>query len=213
MPKDRIAEWILSLVVPPDRAASTVGDLMEDAGKGGWLWFWMCVARTALAFLLRNLAAAPLRLTGFAVLGWFAYMTASVILWLCGFVLATLLWGMAYFFTHHTGLELVANLLRIRFDWPPPPTGVMHWMEALMVWMMAPFQVGRFAARCWPGREVAAWIVMLMVWPLMAVFVPFVGLSTRVSLPVLPAVQAFVLLGLLWERRQSALAISLKPRS
>lgn len=44
--KDRIAEGLLALVTTPDRATSTVGDLMEHAGQRGGLWFWSSVLRT-----------------------------------------------------------------------------------------------------------------------------------------------------------------------
>lgn len=201
---DCIAEWILSLVVVRDRAASAVGDLMEDAVAHGPLWFWESVVRTALAFLWRSLAEAPLRLAGFAVAGWFAYMMASLILWLGGYVAVILLWGMGYFLTHHTGLELLSNILRIRFDWPPPPPAVTHWVEPLAIYVLAPLQVGRWAARCSPGREVAVCAAMALSWPALAILIPFVAVSVRVGLPMMPVIQACVLLGALWERRESA---------
>jgi hypothetical protein len=59
MTKSRIAEWILSQVLPPDRAASTVGDWMEDVDKRGNIWLWSCVFRTAIAGLWREIADNP----------------------------------------------------------------------------------------------------------------------------------------------------------
>ena len=58
---------------------------------------------------------------------------------------------------------------------------------------VAPFQVGRLSSRSWPGREIAACVVVLLVWPLMATVVPFVAVSTRVSLHTIPVIQTFVL--------------------
>jgi hypothetical protein len=71
IPSPRIAEWIVALVLPPDRAASAVGDWMEDAAERGQVWFWCCVFRTVLAHVWRDLAASPLTmarlgLSGFA---------------------------------------------------------------------------------------------------------------------------------------------------
>lgn len=38
----RVAEWVLSQVLPPDRATSTVGDWLGDATDRGRLRFWSC---------------------------------------------------------------------------------------------------------------------------------------------------------------------------
>jgi hypothetical protein len=64
-----VAEWILSLVVAPDRAASTVGDLVEEATSRGTLWFWSCVLRTAGSHLWHELTVSPLRMFGLAFWG------------------------------------------------------------------------------------------------------------------------------------------------
>lgn len=210
VPSDRIAEWVLTLVTAPDRAASAVGDLMEDAVARGRLWFWVHVARTALTLLWRGLTVAPVGMTGYAVIAWFVYMLMVAILSFGGSVLVTLLWGMGYFLTHHTGLELLANLLRVRFDWPPLPTEFADWVELLVIGIVAPVQVGRFTARCWPGREAAAWVVMSLLWPFMVIYIPCVGMFHRASLPMVPVIQTFVLVGMLWERRVPSPA-ELKP--
>ena len=69
MPSAAVAEWILSLVAPPDRAASTVGDLVEEASSRGTLWFWSCVLRTAGSHLWHDLTLSPLRMLGLAFWG------------------------------------------------------------------------------------------------------------------------------------------------
>jgi hypothetical protein len=61
------AEWILSLV--SDNAASTVGDLVEEASSRGALWFWASVLRTACSHFWHDLSACPLRMVGLAFWG------------------------------------------------------------------------------------------------------------------------------------------------
>src|SRR6185312_14473587 len=48
------AEWILSRVMPADRAAAVIGDLTEDATSRGSVWFWRSVVRIAVSQLLRR---------------------------------------------------------------------------------------------------------------------------------------------------------------
>jgi hypothetical protein len=69
-----IAEWILALVTTRDRAASTVGDLMEGATTRGGGWFWTGVLRTAASLLWRDVAEHPARVTGLAFLGLAVYI-------------------------------------------------------------------------------------------------------------------------------------------
>lgn len=200
MPNARFAEWILSLVTTRDRASSAVGDFMEDDARGR-VWFWICVSRTALSILWRSFAAAPLSMVAFAVVGWFGYMAITLILGFVAEIVITLCWGLTYFFSHHTGLELLANLLRIRLDWPPPPPGIARGVEAIVIWIAAPIQVGRLTARRWPGREIAVWLTMLLLWPIMATYIPFAATSTRITLPMIPLIQVSMLVGILWEHR------------
>jgi hypothetical protein len=74
------AEWILTLTTTNDRAASTVGDLLEEASSRGGLWFWSSVLRTASSHLWRGLRAAPLRIVGLAFSGLLAYLVLFVCL-------------------------------------------------------------------------------------------------------------------------------------
>jgi hypothetical protein len=173
---------------------------MEDDARGR-VWFWICVSRTALSILWRSFAAAPLSMVAFAVVGWFGYMAITLILGLAAEIVITLCWGLTYFFSHHTGLELLANLLRIRLDWPPPPRGIARVVEATVIWIAAPIQMGRLTARHWTGREIAVWLTMLLLWPIMAAYIPFAATSTRITLPMIPLIQASVLVGILWEHR------------
>jgi hypothetical protein len=72
------AEWILSLVTEPDRASSTVGDLVEESSPRGALWFWASVWRTAGSHFWRDLSASPLRMAGLAFCGLAACVLAGV---------------------------------------------------------------------------------------------------------------------------------------
>jgi hypothetical protein len=174
---------------------------MEDVPARGWRWFWLSVIRTALSIIWRTFAAAPLSMIAFAVGGWFVYMAVAIILSVIAQILVTLSWGLAFFFAHHTGLELLVNLLKIRLDWPPAPPGLLHVVEAFVVRVVAPLRMGSLTARYWRGREIAAWLVMALLWPIMIVYVPFAAMSIRVSLTMIPMIQASILVGILRERR------------
>lgn len=47
--RDRAAEWLLSGIMPPDRASSIVGDLSERGAFGGHASFWTTVLRIGIA--------------------------------------------------------------------------------------------------------------------------------------------------------------------
>lgn len=114
MRRDRVAESLLSLVGPADRAASAVGDLMEQAPGRGGLWFWRAFTRLWLAMLGRDLMAAPFTMAISCAAAWFVYMLGSVAFGVALYVLVTLAWGIAYLFANHTGVELLTELLKVR---------------------------------------------------------------------------------------------------
>jgi len=84
MTKSRVAECILSQVVPPDRAASTVGDWLEDAPKRGNVWFWSCVLRTAVSRVWSDLAESPGFMLDLALrsclFSWLLYVVGTIVL-------------------------------------------------------------------------------------------------------------------------------------
>ncbi|MBI5280897.1 MAG: hypothetical protein HY858_04380 [Candidatus Solibacter usitatus] len=49
------AEWILRLVTTPERAASTTGDLLEEASGRSAFWFWSSTLRTAACHVWKDL--------------------------------------------------------------------------------------------------------------------------------------------------------------
>jgi hypothetical protein len=204
MRSDRFAEGLLSLVAPADHAASTVGDLMEEADARGSLWFWQSVVRVAFSRLVRDLLAAPLTMVAASAFSWFLYMGLCLALGLGGYVVVTLLWGGAYVLAHHTAFELLADVLRLRFDWPPIPVWTTYAIQATVLFAIAPFQIGRSSAPYWRGHELSLVLIMLLIWSAMAVLVPIVGVGIAATPRMMPVAMTFVLIGLLSARRGAA---------
>jgi len=204
MRSDRFAEGLLSLVAPADHAASTVGDLLEEADARGSLWFWQSVVRVAFSLLVRDLLAVPLTMVAASAFSWFLYMGLCPALGLGGYVVVTLLWGGAYVLAHHTGFELLADVLRLRFDWPPIPVWTTYAIQATVLFAIAPFQIGRSNAPYWRGHELSLVLIMLLIWSAMAVLVPIVGVGIAATPRMMPVAMTFVLIGLLWARRGAA---------
>jgi hypothetical protein len=198
-----LAEAILSLVMAPDRSAAAVGDLVEGAGGRGRGWFWTSIARIAMSSAGRDLLTAPAAMAFSAALAWFPYMALSLVLAFAGYVVASLAWGFAYFITHHTGLDLLVDVLRLRFDWTPLPAGIAYAIQAIVFWAVAPFHIGRAAGLYWRGHELSISLVTMAIWSAMSVLVPFVGVGVRASLSAMPLILTFVLLGALAERHAS----------
>jgi hypothetical protein len=206
--REHLAETLLSLVGPVDRAASAVGDLMEETGQRGRIWFWRSVAQLWLRQLGRDLLVAPLAMAASSAVGWFFYMALSVVLSFAVYVAVTIVWGVLYALTHHTGFELLTDLLRIRFDWPQIPAWSLYAIQAAVLFAIAPFQLGRGSRNFWRGHEVSLAVVILIVWTLMAQFVPFVGIGISARPSMVPVMVAFVLAGALFERSRPTPASS-----
>ena len=200
MRKDQLAETLLSLVGPADRATSTIGDLMEEERQQGGVWFWRSVTRVWLAMLGRDLMKTPLAMAVSCAVGWFVYMAVSLVFAFVAYVAVTLAWGVSHALANHTGVELLTSALRLQFDWPPIPHAASYLIQAVVLLVIAPFQIGRGSARFWHGHEVSLAVMMLIVWTAMAALVPFVlvGISARPSM--VPVMSMFVLGGALLER-------------
>lgn len=195
MPKERFAEWFLSLVAPPAHAASIVGDLMENAGAHGKLWFWDCVARTAFSLLWHHFTKFPCQIICGAILGYYVYIALSLLLFIIGLFVAGFTWSIAYMLDNYTGLKLVTEWAGVRVP-PSMPQWVLEWIATLTGSVVAPFMIGLFVVRRWPSRELAVWIALLFIWPVMETI-------TRIPYLVLPAALTSLLLGLLWARWRS----------
>jgi hypothetical protein len=188
----RIAEEILSMVTPRDRAAAITGDLLEDSETPRQ--FWLSVARIAVSLVGEAIAAAPLQLLAVACLGWFVFMTITLGLQL-------LVWAGGYALVHHTVLEWTG--LGVAFAWPPGPHGLAPWIESLVLLIWAPMKSGSYLARWRSGEAAAISLAIFLTWPLLASVITFVALSTKVTLTILPVIQAFAITGALRERRRS----------
>jgi hypothetical protein len=135
----RIAEWILALVTSEDRAAAMAGDLMEQAGVRGVVWFWSSVLRILASLLWTGMAGNPARITGLAFLGLAVYI----------------------------GIDLLfAGLSGIAFFWGAMASGPPLHLDSIAwkIWFAAPIpigsiSIGRMLARWAPGRELAACVV------------------------------------------------------
>jgi hypothetical protein len=62
-----LAEWILSLVTSRERAAATIGDLVEEEARP--FAFWGSIAWTAFSLIWRDFSVAPLGMFGLALYG------------------------------------------------------------------------------------------------------------------------------------------------
>jgi hypothetical protein len=192
---------MLGLVMPQPRATALAGDLIEDLAARGGRWFWGAVARTMLSMLVLDVRRSTLSLTAFAVVSWFGYMFVALVLLPVGTAAAVLAWGTFTVLSNHTGLELLAPLLPLPLEWSPPPTSLYGTTELVIVAAAAPYVIGRATARWWPGRELAAGAVTVIVWPVMTVLVPFVGFRVSATLPIVPWLVGAMLAGTLWDRR------------
>jgi hypothetical protein len=137
MREARIAQLILSLATTPDRAASTVGDLLEGADTRGSLWFWSSVLRTAGSLCWRDFCSAPLRM-----------------IWL-GF------WGFLAAFFYGTAPMAALGLLvflavRIGPNPNPPTNPLWVWPLLIASEIFGAVFAGWEVARSSKGRELAA---------------------------------------------------------
>ncbi len=156
MDKTRIGEWILSLVLPPDRAASVAGDFAEDAVERGNVWFWSCVFRTVFAHIRNDLAARP---AGMACLGLVGFLRNQVIFLAIFLALSWTTHGDIRY--THEGLWSVL-MTRGR---SLPRHWTVRWQIELVLHLLQAawlFQTGRWIARQVPGREGAACVAVAL---------------------------------------------------
>jgi hypothetical protein len=142
MPKDRIAEWLLVLVTSRERAVSIVGDMMENAVTQGSVWFWSSLLLATASLLWRGFASNPSGLLGLAFFGW-----------VMGFLLA----AVSIFISVFVGgvLVTISRITGPTFDVVAP--------VGIIVAALSQFLVGRWIARRAPGRELSAWLALLIM--------------------------------------------------
>lgn len=208
-----VAEWILSQVLPPDRAASTAGDWLEDAANRGHLWFWSCVFRTVLSRVWADFAESPGFMVGLALRGW---------LYGLGLVVGTgfgLFVGTCILFPIVLLIGYVASHLNWHPSWPFHLAAQI--LEAIIaqIWIgWCDFQAGRWIGHRAPGRELAAgiatcltpWVISFPLWLLAMHF--WGGEINRYiashpanpnPLPTTLPSEIFLLAGILWSRHKT----------
>jgi hypothetical protein len=65
----RAAEFVLSCVLPVDRAAAVTGDFIEEFGASGGFWFWSSVLRTVAARVTSDFVRRPFLMLGIGMAG------------------------------------------------------------------------------------------------------------------------------------------------
>jgi hypothetical protein len=200
MRKGRVAEFVLSLVVPGDRAAAITGDLIESAPPGGGIWFWTSLAYTIGSLVLFDIGRTPVRMLVFGVIAWFVYMAVALVALMAVPLALGLLWPLWNLVANHTGVELVVERVGGWAYWPFVPQLQIYAGEAAALFGIAPFVMGRVLAHAWPGRELSAWTGTVLLWIPMLSLVPFVAWHTAATLPTLPAIAVCLLAGALTER-------------
>jgi hypothetical protein len=138
----RIAEWLLSLVMTPERAMATVGDLIEATPARHVLSFWASVISTLLSFVWRDLAADPWQLGRLAVR---ALVLGLVMMFLSVFLFSIVAGTLMVLSGGHTWSALGGSAA----------SSVARCLGILLVAALQ-FEIGRWLARRAPGREIAA---------------------------------------------------------
>ena len=184
----QIAEWILSLVTTPERAASTVGDLMESAPSRGR--FWLGVLRTGVSLLWREVAVDPARMIGLAVRG----TLLEIVMFMAFVILAAFLGGIVGAVWYAAGIAGASHPITMAIGWV---------LAGAIGCVLIPFQIGRWLARRAPGRELApglAQSILSAVFTLMAA--GFVGTNVfeTVLSVMLGPIPMFA--GAVWVRRK-----------
>jgi hypothetical protein len=157
----RLAQCILSLVTSPERAESTVGDLIEELPTRDALKFWIAVIRTALALLWRDLSANPAQMVRLGILG--LLMQYGIFFG----ILLTLIIVVAAVASIADGMGLIHGAPQ----WLPTQPdqiassrlvkilGYLGWIG--VAWVQ--YRVGRWLARRSPDRELAPCVAAFLV--------------------------------------------------
>ena len=169
-----LAERLLLLIETPQRVAALVGDLVESAEARSRWRFWRAVLGTAMSLLATQIAGGGVALIGTALAGWFVYMAASIVLTVICVIAGAAGWAVMSLAAGHTGFELLMDAFRLRLPWPPHMSLLVFWMQALGMWMAAPYVTIRAGARWWPGRELPLALVCAVVWAVLATTAPLV---------------------------------------
>ncbi len=144
MDRSRVAEFALSWVLPPERAAAVTGDFLEEARERGGFWFWSSVIRLFFCCISDEWKQTPREL---------------IVLGSRGFGINWLM--MAVF-------GLLVSWIFSQMEWAMDGSG-HEIVDALANWVAA-WAAGLWIGRRAPGREIAACLGLLFV-PLSVLFV------------------------------------------
>jgi hypothetical protein len=159
----RFAQWILALVTTYDRAAATVGDLMEDVQTRGALWFWASVVGTAFSIAWHGARA------GYRRIGWFA-VRGILFTWLLAFA-AILPVVMLQLILLASGSHKSVDLSR----------GWALYGTIMVELSLVPFLTERWVARHAPGRAITAFCALAILMLLLGFGTPQARLMTAMG--------------------------------
>jgi hypothetical protein len=159
MRKAQIAEFVLSLFTSPERAASTVGDLIENAAARGVWGFWWDISRTAFSLLWNSLRAEPLFMASIGFRGLLLSFSLLLLTLICIIVFIPLSLIVVSLPFSAAGIHL--DQWALRFSWV---SGLLGGLLGLIAVLAVQFQTGRWIARRARGREMAACVAFLVTW-------------------------------------------------
>lgn len=112
---DNTVERLFSLFASSDRAEALAGDLAEERGRRGWMWYWLHVIRITFTLWRNSAAEAPLRVLALMLAGGALFIAPAIAgvagiylfpfsaSWVSWIALAVFWWGGAVW----TGVSLV----------------------------------------------------------------------------------------------------------
>jgi hypothetical protein len=163
-----LAELVLSLVSPGERARAAVGDLLERTESGSTVRLWTTILRMTGAQLFHDWRTSAARLTLEAFLLWLLVMVGTVIL---SFAIY-LLWACLHVADNHTGLELLTTFLGWRVPLTPPEW-ISYWMTVALLPTYVAWSAGIRSKA--PQQGLALWTASIIVWT-------FLGVTARLPM-------------------------------
>jgi hypothetical protein len=179
--RSRLAELVLSCVLPADRAAAVTGDFLEEAGSRGRVWFWSSILRTIISRVKSDFLERPLMMIRVGGLGFLRNALFPLLVY--GLLVAAV-----------KMLKAPDMKLARQIEWP-----------VYILWPIWIFMGGRWAGRKARGCEAAA-AVAVAGFGWMAVALDFawlarngIGLSSTIYLQSVWH-DAVLIAGALWAR-------------
>jgi len=130
--RSRVAEFVLSCVLPAERAGAVMGDFLEEAGARGQVWFWSSVVRTVVSRVKSDFLEGPLTMIRVGGLGFLRNALFPLLFF--GLLLAAV-----------KVLKAPDMKLARLLEWP-----------VYILWPIWIFLGGRWAGRKGEGREIAS---------------------------------------------------------